>query len=388
MSNNTFGFVLEQTLGHVTHSKNLLANVSKDSSVDVVVAPIEFEISGLAAKLPLYNNWTVRAGMQARRAIRQMNQEQSIDALFVHTQVPAVLMTKWLKKIPTIVSLDATPLQYDQLGEFYAHKPGNSWAERLKWRANRNCFQLAHRLVTWSQWAKDGLIDEYQIDPDKITVIPPGVNLDDWPEQDQEGAATDPLKILFVGGDLQRKGGFDLLEAFRAIRETSSNAAGGREFELHMVTHANIDSEPGLHVYNNVTPNSDTLKNLFQQSQIFCLPTYGDCLPMVLSEAGAVGLPSISTQVAAIPEIIKDGQSGLIVPPGDKAALTEALHTLINDDDLRKKMGKCATELVRKNYDGQKNAARLIEALKEVSSSKILHPKVTPVATLSGSQPS
>ena len=387
MSNNTFGFVLEQTLGHVTHSKNLLVNVSKDSSVNVVVAPIEFEASGPTAKLPLFNNWTVRAGMQARQAVRQMNEEQAIDALFVHTQVPAVLMTKWLKRIPTIVSLDATPLQYDQLGEFYAHKPGNSWAERLKWQANRNCFQLARRLVTWSQWAKDGLIDEYQIDPDKITVIPPGVNLVDWPEQEQESTAADPVKILFVGGDLPRKGGHDLLEAFRSIRQVNQNAGNSLEVELHMVTHAAVDSEPGLHVYNNVKPNSDTLKNLFQQSQIFCLPTYGDCLPMVLSEAGAVGLPSISTQVAAIPEIIKDGQSGLLVSPGDKEALTRALRTLIDDSDLRKKMGKSATELVRKNYDGQKNANRLIEELKSLSSGAHYR-KPTPIATLSRSHSS
>lgn len=368
MSQIKVGFVLEQTLGHVTHSKNLLANISDDASLSVAVAPIDFEMSGVSAKVPLYSNWTVRAGMRARRAVNNLNRQEPLDALFIHTQVPAVLMTKWLKKIPTIVSLDATPLQYDQLGEFYEHESGNSWAETLKWRANQRCFQLAQRLVAWSQWAKDGLVDEYQIEPDKIIVIPPGVNLHDWPEQERKAETEGPLKILFVGGDLQRKGGYDLLEAFRSIREThQSDDSQKQQVELHMVTHAKIESQPGLTVYNNLQPNSEPLKNLFQTCDIFCLPTYGDCLPMVLSEAGAVGLPLISTNVAAIPEIVQDGNSGLLIQPGDKAALTTALQTLIDDAELRIQMGKNAAQLVRQRYDGKKNAQQLLDTLKSIS---------------------
>ena len=85
--------------------------------------------------------------------------------------------------------------------------------------------------------------------------------------------------------------------------------------------------------------NSDPLKQLYFDSDIFCLPTYGDCLPMVLSEAGATELPVVSTDVAAIPEIVQDGETGFIIPPGDAQAITTALRRLVEDPTLRQPAG-------------------------------------------------
>lgn len=389
MTDYTFGFVLEQTLGHITHSKNLLANIRTDASVQPVVAPIEFEPtefepSGFMARTPLYRNWTIRAGMQARQAVKEMTHHQQVDALFVHTQVPAVLMTNWIKRIPTIVSLDATPLQYDQLGEFYEHSAGNQWVEKIKWRANRACFQHAKQLVTWSAWAKQGLIDEYNVPAEKITVIPPGVNLDDWQQDPDKPYETDTVKILFVGGDLKRKGGTDLIEAFRRIKnETQQNntrqnttrhntttAQPTPRVELHLVTRTPVVAEDGMFVYNNMEPNSSELKQLFAQSDLFCLPTYGDCLPMVLAEAGAMGLPLISTDVGAISEVVKHEETGLLVRPGDVDELTSALRTLIGNAAMRKQMGEQAATCIRREHDGTKNANHLLRLMKELTHSK------------------
>src|SRR5690606_30833499 len=122
----------------------------------------------------------------------------------------AVLMQDWMKRIPTVVSLDATPRQYDELGLSYNHQTGPAWAEQLKWQLNRDCFRRSKRLVTWSEWAKHGLIDEYEVPEDKVAVIPPGVNTAQWaaPERNPNDAGL--VRILFVGGNLKRKGG-DLL---------------------------------------------------------------------------------------------------------------------------------------------------------------------------------
>ena len=100
--------------------------------------------------------------------------------MFVHTQVPAILMPDRLARIPTVVSLDATPIQYDELGEHYGHDTGNSLAEGLKWRANRACFARAARIVTWAEWTKRGLVDRYEVPAEKVIVIPPGVHYDAW----------------------------------------------------------------------------------------------------------------------------------------------------------------------------------------------------------------
>jgi glycosyltransferase involved in cell wall biosynthesis len=351
------GFIMEQALGHVTHTKNLQANVPNDPEVHAYWGLVPFEATGLAGRIPLYkSNWTVRAGIRARAAVARIARQTRLDALFFHTQVPAILATSWLHKIPGVVSLDATPMQYDQLGQFYQHEAGSAWMEGLKWRLNRDCYRAARHLVAWGEWTKRGLIDGYEMPADKITVIPPGVNVRDWQRPTPRARHDGPTKILFVGANLERKGGLLLIDSFRALRHLG--------IELHLVTKDKVTNEPGLFVYNNMQPNSQPLKDLYHSCDIFALPTFGDCLPMVLSEAGAAGMAVVSTNVAAIPEIVRDGETGLIVPAGDTAALTEALRRLVTSPDQRLSLAERAIAHVSREYDAQKNAGRLLDLLK------------------------
>src|SRR5712671_3964003 len=333
-----FGFLLEQSLGHVTHTKNLLTNVAIDPEVHAHWGLIDFEATGVAGRIPVYkSNWTVRAGVRAYREIARMNRQTRLDALFFHTQVPAILAQRWLRKIPGIVSLDATPLQYDELGTFYKHEQGPGWLEARKWRLNRDCFRSARRLVAWAEWTKLGLVQGYEVPADKITVIPPGVNVQEWRRPTPRVPHAGPVKVLFVGGDLEHKGGLVLLEAFRALRHLEPEHLGA---ELHLVTRDRLAPEPGVFIYNNLEANSQPLKDLYHTCDIFTLPTFGDCLPMVLSEAGASGMAIISTNVAAIPEIVRNGETGLTVPAGDAASLTQALRDLATNPTLRMALGE------------------------------------------------
>jgi glycosyltransferase involved in cell wall biosynthesis len=93
------------------------------------------------------------------------------------------------------------------------------------------------------------------------------------------------------------------------------------------------------------------------------LPTRGDCLPMVLSEAGAAGLAAVSTAVAGIPEIVHDGETGLVVPADDVPALTAALQRLVEDSELRGRLGANARDLVMARFDAEKNVRLLVELL-------------------------
>lgn len=330
-------------------------------------------------KIPLIGrNWTVQAGLQTRRALAAMRRKMQPDALFFHTQVTATLLPDWLKRFPSILSLDATPKQYDRLGAFYHHTPGPPWLEDAKWRLNRICFRLARHLVTWSEWARQGLVDEYGVPPEKISVIPPGVDTRLWSGPVREDPQSSPVRILFVGGDLERKGGRLLLEAFRILRENLAahpSCRPGRramdrvgiDLELHLVTRTRLDAEPGVFVYPDLNPNSLRLKELYFHSDIFCLPTQGDCLPMVLQEAGAAGLPVVSTRLAAIPEIVLDGKTGFLVPPHDLEALIGALQRLILNPGLRMSQGQAARQMVGQRYDARCNTHRLLELMKQTS---------------------
>ena len=357
MAGYQFGFLLEQSLGHITHTKNLLTNIALDPEVHAHWGLIDFEATGIAGRLPVYrSNWTVRAGVRARREVARISGQTKLDALFFHTQVPAVLAQSWLRKIPGIVSLDATPLQYDELGAFYKHEQGPAWLENWKWRLNRDCFRSARRLVAWAEWTKLGLVRDYEVPADKITVIPPGVNVHEWRRPMPRVPHDNPVKILFVGGDLERKGGLVLLEAFRVLRHLG--------LELHLVTKDRVAPEPGVFVYNNLQANSQPLKDLYHACDVFALPTFGDCLPMVLSEAGAAGMAIISTSVAGIPEIVRNGETGITVPAGDAASLTQALRDLATNPALRMTLGERAMAHVTRHYDAATNAGLLLDLLK------------------------
>src|SRR5512133_882125 len=117
------GFIIEQALGHITHTQNLMANVPEDPQVKPYWGLVPWETHGLVARLPLYrSNWTLRAGLRARRLAGELVRQATagkghgrsasalLDVLFFHTQVPAVLAVRWLKRIPSVVSLDATPI--------------------------------------------------------------------------------------------------------------------------------------------------------------------------------------------------------------------------------------------------------------------------------------
>lgn len=358
------GFIIEQALGHITHGKNLAKNTKLDPSIEPFWGYPKQPQSGLMA-LPGIRNWTLQAGLQSTKALRDIaSAGHQLDVIFFHTQVTAILAQKWMAKIPSVVSLDATPMQYDSLGEFYEHESGPSWLENFKFNKNKACYQSAKHLVTWSDWAKQSLIADYDVPDSKITVIPPGVNINEWqPPEQYEKRENEPVKILFVGGDLERKGGKDLINAFKAVKAESPDAA----VELHIATRHTPEPTEGMHVYTNMQPNSDELKALYHQADIFCLPTYGDCLPMVLSEAAATKLPIISTSVAAIPEIVQAGKGGLLVKPGDVSELKTAILALIQNKADRIDMGERAFQITQQNFDAQTNALRLFDLLKQVA---------------------
>lgn len=356
-------FILEQALGHITHSRNLQANITRTDQLNPLWLPIPYDVSGFESKIPLYkSNWTVRSGMRARKSLKEASRTGQLDGLFFHTQVPAVLCGGWIRSYTSIISLDATPIQFDELGDFYQHHPGPQWLEGFKNNMNRSALNSARRIVAWTEWTKKSLEKDYGIPPEKTVVIPPGVIPSLWKKPAGfEKKGDNKTRFLFVGGDLLRKGGDLLINAFRTLSASRKD----ENLELHLVTKTPVEPGNGIYVYSDFGSNDPRLISLYHQCDIFVLPTSGDCLPMVLSEAGAAGLPSISTTVAGIPEIIIEGQTGLLIPPGDEKALFRAMDRLVSDADLRLKMGANAVEKVTTQFDAVKNANKLVNLIME-----------------------
>jgi glycosyltransferase involved in cell wall biosynthesis len=91
---------------------------------------------------------------------------------------------------------------------------------------------------------------------------------------------------------------------------------------------------------------------------------------MVLSEAGAAGLPAVVTSMAGIPEIVHDGSTGLVVPTDDLPALVRALRALADDPELRQRLGAAARVLVEREFNAATNARRLVDLLADAATAR------------------
>jgi glycosyltransferase involved in cell wall biosynthesis len=91
----------------------------------------------------------------------------------------------------------------------------------------------------------------------------------------------------------------------------------------------------------------ERLGTLYAESSVFCLPSYREGLPMALLEAMALGLPSITTSVGGIGDVVEHDVSGLLVKPGDVDALAAAIERLASDPELARRLGAGAQERIR-----------------------------------------
>lgn len=98
---------------------------------------------------------------------------------------------------------------------------------------------------------------------------------------------------------------------------------------------------------------------LLAASTLALLPTWTEALPTALAEAAAAGVPAVASAVGGVPEVVADGSSGLLVPPGDPAALAAAVTRLLCDDGRRAAMGQAARALAERRFDAVRWATRL-----------------------------
>jgi glycosyltransferase involved in cell wall biosynthesis len=287
--------------------------------------------------------------------------------LFFHTQVTSLFSVGLMRSVPTVISMDATPINYDSLGEYYDHRPTGAGAiERQKYLLNRRAFHAARGIVAWSNWARRSLMGDYGIDAAKIRVIPPGAapiffEIGKNREPANDSTVEHRVQLLFVGGDFRRKGGPLLLELMRGPL--------GEVCDLHLVTQVDVEPQPHVHVYRGLQPNGARLRELYARADLFVLPTYADCLGLVLEEAAAARLPVVTTSVGPLLESVTHNETGLVVPPGDRHALHAAIATLVDHPDRRVRMGRAARALAQRKFDARRNHRALLDFLHENSNS-------------------
>ena len=334
-------YVMEQTLGSVTHYLNLKREgLLNDSSDTPRWLPIDYQ----AGRLP----WTLRGSLAARAALGPLLPE--LGGIFIHTTTLAPFCVDYFKRKPAVLSTDGTPMNKRDMRGLYGLKAESRAAEWAKRSFYREVFARATAFVGWSNWVKQSFVEDYGCNEDDVAVIPPGVDLDQFVPGDRDHELA---RILFVGGDFERKGGDLLLDVFRKRLRGKA--------ELVLVTRSGPPSEPGVSVRTNVSPNSSELRELYATCDVFALPTRADCYSLVAMEALAAGLPIVATRVGGIPDVIRPDETGYLIDVDAGAALGDALEALVADAVRRRRMAEACRLDAAQRFDIRANARRLFQ---------------------------
>jgi glycosyltransferase involved in cell wall biosynthesis len=187
-----------------------------------------------------------------------------------------------------------------------------------------------------------------------------------------------PVNALFLGTVGPRKGVFDLIAAMGQLREMGNGEplplhltiAGGEE-RYGDLAHAQMQIEAlGISAHCQLVGpvQGEAKARLLHTADLFTLPSYNEGLPFAIVEAMAAGLPIVATPVGGIPEVVGDGQNGLLVQPGDIPRLAEALAHLAAHPDLRQRLGQHSRHRAEQELNVVPYTARLVtlyEALLE-----------------------
>lgn len=169
-------------------------------------------------------------------------------------------------------------------------------------------------------------------------------------------------RIAFVGRLDPVKGADLLLDALAALRPdhpslTATFIGDGPQAE-HTRAHARALGLDDVTTFLGAQPEA-AVADLLRQSDLLVLPSFAEGLPVVLMEAMATGLPVIASRIAGIPELVREGETGFLIPAGDTATLIRAIDRLLRDTDLRSRMGQAGRATVLADFTIEAEARRL-----------------------------
>jgi glycosyltransferase involved in cell wall biosynthesis len=185
-------------------------------------------------------------------------------------------------------------------------------------------------------------------------------------------------RILGIGRLVEKKGFTDLVQACARL------AAQGRAVDCRIIGAGALEADLraqaarlGVHgsvVFLGPRPQSEIVREMAQASVCVAPCVRGsdgnrDGLPTVLLEAMALGTPCVATPVTGIPEVVHDGITGLLVPEHDPDALAVAIGRLLDDGELRCRLARNARALIEREFDIDRNTARLRALFSSVAAS-------------------
>lgn len=302
---------------------------------------------------PIYCAYWLHIGKQL---IDTIDEENQIDLLHSHFVSPNRLATTYAAAyhdLPCTVTAHA----YDIFGSF---------SDRRVKKTLENFDQV----ITPSKYNREYLQETFGVDTE-ISVVPPTTRVDKFqPTLDHE-----PGQLLTVARLVEKKGIEDAIDAVASLINSGYDVeyriigSGPREERLRSKVY---DQGIGDHVtfLGNVT--DDRLQEELRVAQVFVLPCTiasngdRDASPVALKEAMAAQVPCVSTSISGIPEIVTDGQNGILVEPDSPSQVADAIATLVDQPELRDELAQNARQTVVSQFDISSSVDQLLEIFRSL----------------------
>lgn len=224
------------------------------------------------------------------------------------------------------------------------------------------------------QYLRDHYPTIYPQIADRIHVHHLGVPLDDVRF---EAVPRPPAQLLAVGNLEPLKGFAGLIEALAALRARGVPARldliGGGEQERELRLLVERLGLADVVTFRGLLPSEAVLSAMRAATILVHPPISPDAMPTVIKEAMAVGTPVIASDLAGIPEMLDQGRCGVLVPPGDVPALTQAIAALLADPEARRHQAEAGRRHLERHFDQRANGAELARRLTATVRQERLH---------------
>lgn len=345
-------------IGHIT--RTMLTRMLDDRHDVTVIAPIDQKPEGQSNFQFIGVPGPFGANSQARwlslswnfkKALEQLSNRQ-FDLTYFTDAREAFFSTRYSPIIGMVNDTYAAEIKtLDYYRKFYA-----DWLSRWAYyhllrRIERFTYPRLSALVTNSRHTASSLQKIYALNSEQIHVCYCGIEPQEYTAQAERSPRVHNPRILFIGGNMQRKGLPTLIEAAPAILAAIPQAEfwviGKDRMESGM---QEIGTKLGVSEHFNFwghQPHQEIPK-FFSKSAVFVLPSLTEAFGIVLLEAMAAKVPVIGTRVGGIPEIIDHGINGLLVEPNNPQELAKAVIQILSEPELASQFQRAGLKTVEK----------------------------------------
>ncbi|MBE9502220.1 MAG: glycosyltransferase family 4 protein [Dehalococcoidia bacterium] len=308
--------------------------------------------------------------MRAYEKVRQLLCQRRFDIIHDNQTLGYGILLMKAFKIPIVATVHH-PLPIDR-------KTDLAYLERVQdrlWRIMFYPFLMQHvvtkrmdRVITVSASAAEETKNVFKVPTQKLRVIYNGIDTTIFRKLD--GEVKQHGHLIMVGNSQDRKKGLVyLLEALRLLQRKNDvkltivdRGLPDNEYAPQLVNRYNLDGRVNF----TGKVGLEELVEHYSRAEVAVVPSLYEGFGLPAAEAMACGLPVIATTAGALPEVVEDGKSGILVPPQDAHALAKAIEQLLNDEQLRRVMGEEGRKRVQTHFTWEQAAKKTLEVYQEV----------------------